>query len=148
MREALKSAARPGACGGEEKAACRTGELIVSSHFRRRIVSYLLPMFHVLVILGPLNPKLRPEIEEEVAKHQNPLIIGVFSPPYFPPKSSTQSAGPPPEARKPPFCIDQHFDPFLISIFDRFWVVLGGHFGVMLGTFGGQVGPSSLQNTS
>ena len=43
---------------------------------------------------------------------------------------------------------DQNFDRFLTSIFDRFWVVLGCQVGVIFGTFGSQVGPSSVQNAS
>ena len=49
---------------------------------------------------GPSKHKLRPEIEEEIANHQNPVIIGIFHPPCFVPKSPTQSAGPPLEAQK------------------------------------------------
>ena len=44
--------------------------------------------------------------------------------------------------------IDQNFDHFLTSIFGRFWVVLGRQVGVILGTFGGQDGTRSIQNTS
>ena len=66
-------------------------------------------------------------------------------PPYIPPKSPTQSAGPPPEARGGRLKIDQNFDHFLTSIFDRFGVVLGCHLGVIFGTLGGQVGlPSAI----
>ena len=53
-----------------------------------------MPFFHFLVRIGPSKRKLRPEIEEEDAKLQNPVIIGVFHLPCCPPKSSTQSAGP------------------------------------------------------
>jgi len=44
--------------------------------------------------------------------------------------------------------VDQNFDRFLTSIFDRFWVVLGCQVGVIFGTFGGQDGPRSVQNAS
>ena len=43
---------------------------------------------------------------------------------------------------------DRNFAYFLVSIFDRFGVVLGRHLGVIFGTFGGQVGPRSVQNAS
>ena len=43
---------------------------------------------------------------------------------------------------------DQNFDHFLTSFFGRFGVVLGRHLGVMFGPFGGQDGPSSVQNAS
>ena len=55
-------------------------------HNCRRIWSYVLAFFHGLVITGPSKHKLRPEIEEEVSKHQNPIIIGVYSPPLFSPQ--------------------------------------------------------------
>ena len=86
-------------------------------------------------------------MEEEVA-NQFSEVLGIFHPPCFPPKSPTQSAGPPPRARKRPLEIDQNFDHFLTSIFGRFGVVLGRHLGVIFGTFGGQVRPSSAQNAS
>ena len=43
---------------------------------------------------------------------------------------------------------DQNFDRFLTSIFGRFGVVLGCQVGVILGTFGGQDRPRSVQNAS
>ncbi len=50
--------------------------------------------------------------------------------------------------RKIRLVVDQNFDHFLTSIFGRFGVVLGRHLGVIFGTFGGQDGPSSVQNAS
>ena len=58
------------------------------------------------------------------------------------------SAGPPPKAHNRPLEIDQNFDHLLTSFLDRFCVVLECHLGVIFGTFGGQVGPSSVQNAS
>ena len=43
---------------------------------------------------------------------------------------------------------DQNFDHFLDSICGRFGVVLGRHVGVILGPFGGQDRPRSVQNAS
>ena len=43
---------------------------------------------------------------------------------------------------------DQNFDHFLDSIFGRFGVVLGRQVGVILGPFGGQDRPRSVQNAS
>ena len=43
---------------------------------------------------------------------------------------------------------DQNFDLFLTSIFGRFGAVLGRQVGVIFRTFGGQDGPSSVQNAS
>ena len=89
-----------------------------------------------------------PEIEEELAEHQFPVIFGVSSPPFYPPKSPTQSAGPRQKRITAVLVFDLNFDNFLTSMFGRFWIVLGRHLGVMLGTFGVQVGPSSVQNAS
>ena len=72
----------------------------------------------------------------------------VFSPPYNPPRRPAHSAGPPKMDHTIRFVFDQNFDRFLISIFDRFWVVLGHQVGVMFLPFGDQVGPSSVQNAS
>ena len=44
--------------------------------------------------------------------------------------------------------VDQNFNRFWTSILDRFWVVLGCQVGVIFSTFGGQDGPSSVQNAS
>ena len=44
--------------------------------------------------------------------------------------------------------IDQNFDHFLDSIFDRFWVVLGRQVGVILEPFGAQDAARSVQNVS
>ena len=74
--------------------------------------------------------------------------LAYFHPPCFPPKSPTQSAGPAQKCSPARLEVDQNFDHFLTSIFDRFGVVLGRHLGVIFGTFGGQVGPSSVQNAS
>ncbi len=74
--------------------------------------------------------------------------LAYFHPPCFPPKSPTQSAGPAKMNLKIRLVVDQNFGHFLTSIFGRFWVVLGCHLGVIFGTFGGQVGPSSVQNAS
>ena len=87
-------------------------------------------------------------MEEEVAKHQFSLVLCIFHPPCFPPKSPTQSAGPRPKTHKPPLEIDQNFDHFLTSFWDRFWVVLRRQVGVIFGTLGGQDGPRSIQNAS
>ena len=89
-----------------------------------------------------------PEIEKELAEHQFPIIFGVLSPQFYPPKSPTQSAGPRLGAQNLGFELDQNFDHFLTSIFGRFGVVLGRQLGVIFGLLGGQVGPSSLQNAS
>ena len=51
-------------------------------------------------------------------------------------------------ARKMRLVVNQNFDHFLASIFDRFWVVLGHQVGVIFRTFGGQDRPRSLQNAS
>ena len=70
---------------------------------------------------------------------------GVFYPPYNPPRSPAHSAGRTQEARDRRLEIDQNFDHFLDSIFDRFWVVLGCQLGVIFGTFGSEVGlPSAI----
>ena len=75
-------------------------------------------------------------------------VLCISHPPCFPPKSPTQSAGAPPEARNRPLEVDQNFDHFLTSFFGRFGVVLGCQVGVILGTFGGQDRPRSVQNAS
>ena len=72
----------------------------------------------------------------------------VFRPPYNPPRRPAHSAGPPQENPPMAFFRDQNFDHFLTSIFGRFWVVLGRHLGVIFGPFGGQGGPSWVQNAS
>ena len=73
---------------------------------------------------------------------------GVFLPPYSPPRRPAHSAGRPPKAPGGRLEIDQNFDHFLDSIFDRFWVVLGRQVGVIFGLFGGQDRPRSVQNAS
>ena len=50
--------------------------------------------------------------------------------------------------RKIRLVVDQNFDHFLTSIFGRFGGVLGRQLGVIFGTFGSQVGPSSVKNAS
>ena len=72
----------------------------------------------------------------------------VFSPPCNPPRRPAHSAGPAQMDHQNRLEIDQNFDHFLTSIFDRFWVVLGRQVGVIFGPFGGQDGPSSVQNAS
>ena len=111
VREAIKSAARPG--GAEQGVPDRTLKLQNSSC------------------------------------HNMPnLKKFVFSPPYNPPRRPAHSAGPA-QVNRPirPF-FDQNFDHFFTSIFGRFGIVLGNHLGVIFGTFGGQVEPSSVQNAS
>ena len=61
---------------------------------------------------------------------------------------AAHSAGRAQKARAGRLEIDQNFDHFLDSIFDRFWVVLGRQLGVILATFGGQDRLSSVQNAS
>ena len=73
---------------------------------------------------------------------------GVFYPPYNPPRSPAHSAGLTQKCSRVHLEIDQNFDHFLDSIFDRFWVVLGRQVGVIFGTFGAQDAPSSVQNAS
>ena len=73
---------------------------------------------------------------------------GVLYPPYNPPRRPAHSAGLAQKAHGGRLEIDQNFDHFLDSIFDRFWVVLGRQVGVIFGLFGGQVRPSSVQNAS
>ena len=75
--------------------------------------------------------KLMPEIEEELAEHQFPVIFGVSSPPFYPPKSPTQSAGPRLGALNLDLEIYQKFDHFLTSIFDRLGLVSGSQVGVI-----------------
>ena len=73
---------------------------------------------------------------------------GVLVPPYSPSRSPAHSAGLPQEFHPRRLFCDQNLDLFLASIFYRFWAVLGCHLGVIFGTFGGQVAPSSVQNAS
>ena len=54
------------------------------------------------------------------------------------PKTAQDASKPAPEASRLRF----------FAIFDRCLVVLGRHLGVIFGTFGGQVGPRSVQNAS
>ena len=72
----------------------------------------------------------------------------VFSPPYNPPRRPAHSAGPSKMVRLKRLFVDQNFDHFLDSIFGRFGVVLGRHVGIILGPFGGQDRPRSVQNAS
>ena len=72
----------------------------------------------------------------------------VYSPPYNPPRRPAHSAGPAKMDHKIRLVVDQNFDRFLTSIFGRFGVVLGRQVGVILGTFGGQDRPRSVQNAS
>ena len=92
--------------------------------------------------------KLRSPSEVEVANRHIFGHVWHFSPPLYSPKSSTQSAGPPPKARKPTFLDGQNFDHFWTPILDRFWVVLKCNLAFIFGTFAGQVGPSAAQNAS
>ena len=69
--------------------------------------------------------------------------------------AATRRVGPPrippgrPQKHVPSaFFSDQNFDHFLVSIFDRFGLVLGRQLGLIFGTFGGQDAPSSVQNAS
>ena len=71
---------------------------------------------------------------------------GVFYTPLYLPKRPAHSAGPPQKLHPPALFFYQNFNQFLASIFYRFLIVLGWHLGVIFGTFGSQVEPSSLQN--
>ena len=79
---------------------------------------------------------------------KNPVIIGVFSPPLFSPQEPNAVRRAAKMNLKIRLVVDQNDDQFLISIFDRFGIVLGCHLGVIFGILGGQVGPSSVQNAS
>ena len=72
----------------------------------------------------------------------------VLSPPYNPPRRPAHSAGSAKMNLKIRLVVDQNFDRFLTSILGRFGVVLGRQVGVILGTFGGQDRPRSVQNAS
>ena len=111
MREAVKSAARPGGVGAT---ACRT-------------------------------PRRNPRSLQSYCKSS---LAEVFSPPYDPPRRPAHSAGRVQKCSPAPLEIDQNFDHFLDSIFDRFWVVLGRQVGVIFGTCGAQDAPSCVQNAS
>ena len=65
------------------------------SHNCRTLMSEILPIFDFLFTIGLWKRKLRPEIEEEVAKYNFMELSAYSRPPYIPPKSPTQSAGPP-----------------------------------------------------
>ena len=71
-----------------------------------------------------------------------------FYPSPDPSLGPADSAGPPHKMRKVDFGIDKNFDRLLTSIVDRFRVVWGCLLGVILGTFGGQVGLISIKNAS
>ena len=73
---------------------------------------------------------------------------GVFRPPYNPPRRPAHSAGRAQEAPGGRLEIDQNFDHFLDSIFDRFWAVLGRQVGVIFGTFGAQDRPKTRLETT
>ena len=79
------------------------------------------------------NPRsLQSYCKSSSAEFSNPPIIppgGLRIPPVW-----TQ------EAHKIRLECDQNFDHFSEPIFDRFWVVLGRHLGVIFGTLGAQVG--------
>ena len=116
-----QSAARPGGCGAT---ACQTP---ISSRRSRQSCLVLSNRFLHLTAI---------------------FFGGVLAPPYSPSRSPALSAGLPPEIHPRRLFCDQNFDQFLTSIFYRFWAVLGCHLGVIFGTFGGQVAPSSVQNAS
>jgi hypothetical protein len=101
-------------------------------------------ILYVFVLIGPSKP----EVEEEVAEHQFWSSLVHFSPPLYSPQEPNAVRRALQMDRSDRLEIDQNFDHFLTSIFGRFWVVLGCHLGVILGTFGGQDGPSSVQNAS
>ena len=85
----------------------------------------------------------------QVAAHLTAEVFGgVFCSPLYPPIPPAHSAKTTKKTRDRRLESDQIFDHFLGSILGRFWAVLGRHLGVIFGTFGGQVGPSSLQNAS
>ena len=80
---------------------------------------------------------------KKLHKDQNPVTIGILDPLVFPPRAQ----------RSPPGHRPKRANPLLKSIkiliiFGHrfgidFWLVLGRHLGLILGTFGGQVGSSS-----
>ena len=75
----------PGPKGRENGVSdCREGRC--RSHNCRRIMSEILPIFDFRVTIGLSKRKLKPEIEEEVAKYKFHIIIGVFSPPLYSPQ--------------------------------------------------------------
>jgi hypothetical protein len=76
------------------------------------------------------------------------LLWRSLFPLYNPPRRPAHSAGPTQKAHADSLEIDQHFEHFLESMFDRFGVVLGCHLGAIFGPFGVQVAPSSVQNLS
>ena len=121
MREAIKSAARP---GGARATACRTQERKRRSCKRCQDLS-----------------------DRFLHLTANLLLAEFFDPPIFPPGPPRIPPGRPQKPINPIF-FDQNFDHFLDSIFARFWIVLGRHVGVMFALFGGQVRPSSVQNAS
>ena len=86
MRETLKSAART---GGEEMSACRIVEL---SGAQAQIAENFCLILYFCVLFGPLKPEVE---EEEVAEFNFGAVLCISHPPCFPPKSPTQSAGPP-----------------------------------------------------
>ena len=102
---------------------------------RSIIVEEFLQIFDFLVILGLSKSK----IWRRNGNHQNPVIIGVFSPPLFSPQEPHAVRRAAKMNLKIRLVVDQNFDHFLDSIFGRFWLVLGRHLGVIFGTFGGQV---------
>ena len=106
-RCAIKSAART---EGEGRTACQTSGSKSPGHNCRRLLSYVWLFYHWPVLIGLRKPKWWPEIEEQVPQHEISSHHWHLSPPYFPPKSSTQSAGPPPETHKRRFFIDQNSD--------------------------------------
>ena len=116
-------------------------EGIVAQPKLSHILGLILDLF---VLSGPLKP----EVEDKVAEHQFWSSLVHFSPPLFSPQEPNAVRRAVPMNHPKRLFFDQNFDHFLTSILDRFWVVLGRPLGVIFGTFGGQVGPSSVQNAS
>ena len=105
----------------------KVAEAIVAEHLCLRFSQFLI----FFVTIGLWKRKLRPEIEEEVAKHNFMQLSAYSHPPYIPPKSPTQSAGPPPKRINPFF-----FSINILTIFwHRFWIDFGSFWGAILGSF-------------
>ena len=121
MCEAIKSAARPG--GARSRRARSTIAIAEVAQVAKSLAEVLCILLQI-------------------------FFGGVFYPPYNPPRRPAHPAGRAQKAHPGRLEIDQNFDHFSDSIFDRFWVVLGRQVGVVFGTFGAQVRSSCVQNAS